>query len=86
MANKKDHYGYWTDELDVDVANLHLAQDEYVKFICSLINFLISPVQSLRIASILLRLHPLPFYRCECIVHSGDGAVNRVELSVAHHM
>jgi len=29
------HYGYWTDELEVDIANLHLAQDEYVKFIVS---------------------------------------------------
>ena len=29
------HYGYWTDDIKVDIANLHLAQDEYVKFIIS---------------------------------------------------
>ncbi|MHC4084574.1 MAG: class I SAM-dependent methyltransferase [Planctomycetota bacterium] len=29
------HYGYWTKELEVDITNLHLAQDEYVKFIVS---------------------------------------------------
>jgi SAM-dependent methyltransferase len=29
------HYGYWTDGLEVNVSNLHLAQDEYVKFIVS---------------------------------------------------
>ncbi len=29
------HYGYWNDNLEVDVANLHIAQDEYVKFIVS---------------------------------------------------
>jgi len=29
------HYGYWTGDIEVDVANLHLAQDEYVKFIIS---------------------------------------------------
>jgi SAM-dependent methyltransferase len=29
------HYGYWTDGLEVNVSNLHVAQDEYVKFIVS---------------------------------------------------
>lgn len=29
------HYGYWNGNLEVDVANLHVAQDEYVKFIVS---------------------------------------------------
>jgi SAM-dependent methyltransferase len=29
------HYGYWTNGLEVNVSNLHLAQDEYVKFIAS---------------------------------------------------
>ena len=29
------HYGYWTGDIEVDAANLHLAQDEYVKFIIS---------------------------------------------------
>lgn len=29
------HYGYWTNGLEVDLWNLHLAQDEYVKFIIS---------------------------------------------------
>jgi len=29
------HYGYWTNDLEVNVWNLHLAQDEYVKFIVS---------------------------------------------------
>jgi SAM-dependent methyltransferase len=29
------HYGYWTNGLEVDVWNLHIAQDEYVKFIIS---------------------------------------------------
>ncbi len=29
------HYGYWTDDIEVDVANLHLAQDEYAKFVIS---------------------------------------------------
>jgi len=29
------HYGYWNGDLEVDVANLHIAQDEYVKFIVS---------------------------------------------------
>ena len=35
LKMKHLHYGYWTDKLDVDIANLHLAQDEYVKFIVS---------------------------------------------------
>jgi SAM-dependent methyltransferase len=29
------HYGYWTDGLDVDVANLRCAQEAYVKFLLS---------------------------------------------------
>ena len=29
------HYGYWTSDIGVDIANLHLAQDEYVKFVIS---------------------------------------------------
>jgi SAM-dependent methyltransferase len=29
------HYGYWNGNVEVDVANLHVAQDEYVKFIVS---------------------------------------------------
>ena len=29
------HYGYWTNGLEVNVWNLYLAQDEYVKFILS---------------------------------------------------
>jgi SAM-dependent methyltransferase len=29
------HYGYWTKGLEVNIANLHLAQDEYVKFVIS---------------------------------------------------
>ena len=29
------HYGYWPDDLDVDITNLRLAQDEYVKFLAS---------------------------------------------------
>jgi SAM-dependent methyltransferase len=29
------HYGYWPDDLDVDIANLRLAQEEYVKFLLS---------------------------------------------------
>ncbi|MDP6433472.1 MAG: hypothetical protein QGI15_04035, partial [Candidatus Scalindua sp.] len=29
------HYGYWTGDMEVDVANLHLAQDEYAKFVIS---------------------------------------------------
>jgi 2-polyprenyl-3-methyl-5-hydroxy-6-metoxy-1,4-benzoquinol methylase len=35
LKMKHLHYGYWTDNLEVDIANLHLAQDEYVKFITS---------------------------------------------------
>jgi len=27
------HYGYWTSDIEVDIANLHLAQDKYAKFI-----------------------------------------------------
>lgn len=29
------HYGYWPDNLKVNAANLHIAQEEYVKFITS---------------------------------------------------
>ena len=29
------HYGYWTDDLDVDIANLREAQDRYSDFIVS---------------------------------------------------
>lgn len=29
------HYGYWPDGLEVDIANLRRAQDEYVKFLTS---------------------------------------------------
>lgn len=29
------HYGYWTDKIKPDVANLHLAQQEYVNFVIS---------------------------------------------------
>ncbi len=29
------HYGYWTDDLDVDVTNLHIAQDKYAQFVIS---------------------------------------------------
>ncbi|MHC4397406.1 MAG: class I SAM-dependent methyltransferase [Planctomycetota bacterium] len=29
------HYGYWNGKLDVDITNLHSAQDKYVKFIVS---------------------------------------------------
>jgi SAM-dependent methyltransferase len=29
------HYGYWTDELQVDIANLRRAQDAYVTFLLS---------------------------------------------------
>jgi len=27
------HYGYWPDDLDVDIANLRLAQEKYVEFL-----------------------------------------------------
>jgi len=29
------HYGYWTGEIEIDIANLRLAQDEYAKFVIS---------------------------------------------------
>jgi SAM-dependent methyltransferase len=29
------HYGYWTGDLQVDVANLHVAQENYVNFLIS---------------------------------------------------
>ncbi|MBN2313033.1 MAG: class I SAM-dependent methyltransferase [Sedimentisphaerales bacterium] len=29
------HYGYWPDDLDVDITHLRLAQEEYVKFLTS---------------------------------------------------
>jgi SAM-dependent methyltransferase len=29
------HYGYWTKDVEVDIANLHLAQDEYANFVIS---------------------------------------------------
>lgn len=29
------HYGYWPDDLDVDIANLRLAQEKYVEFLVS---------------------------------------------------
>ncbi|MEJ2650104.1 MAG: class I SAM-dependent methyltransferase [Sedimentisphaerales bacterium] len=29
------HYGYWTDDLEVDIANLHIAQDKYANFVIS---------------------------------------------------
>ena len=29
------HYGYWTSDLEVDITNLHIAQENYVKFLIS---------------------------------------------------
>jgi len=29
------HYGYWTDDLEVDIANLHIAQKNYTNFLVS---------------------------------------------------
>ncbi|HUW19423.1 MAG TPA: class I SAM-dependent methyltransferase [Sedimentisphaerales bacterium] len=29
------HYGYWTDGLEVDISNLHIAQENYSKFLIS---------------------------------------------------
>ncbi len=29
------HYGYWTGDIEIDIANLHIAQNEYAKFIIS---------------------------------------------------
>lgn len=29
------HYGYWTGDIEIDIANLHIAQDEYAKFVIS---------------------------------------------------
>ena len=29
------HYGYWTSDMKVDIANLHLAQDKYTEFVIS---------------------------------------------------
>ena len=29
------HYGYWTRDLEIDIANLHIAQNEYAKFVIS---------------------------------------------------
>lgn len=29
------HYGYWTDDLKVDIANLHIAQENYTNFLIS---------------------------------------------------
>ena len=29
------HYGYWTSDMEVDIANLHLAQDKYTEFVIS---------------------------------------------------
>jgi SAM-dependent methyltransferase len=29
------HYGYWTDHISLDVANLHLAQEQYARFVIS---------------------------------------------------
>jgi len=29
------HYGYWTGELEVDIANLHTAQEKYAEFLIS---------------------------------------------------
>lgn len=29
------HYGYWTGDIEVNIENLHLAQDEYTKFVIS---------------------------------------------------
>ena len=29
------HYGYWPDDLDVDITNVRFAQEEYVKFLIS---------------------------------------------------
>ena len=26
------HYGYWTDGLEVDIANVHIAQENYADF------------------------------------------------------
>ena len=31
------HYGYWSNNLEVDITNLHIAQDEYTKLILSYI-------------------------------------------------
>ncbi len=29
------HYGYWTDGLKVDIANVHIAQENYANFLIS---------------------------------------------------
>lgn len=29
------HYGYWTNDLEIDIANMHIAQENYVKFLIS---------------------------------------------------
>jgi len=29
------HYGYWTSELEIDIANLHIAQENYAQFLVS---------------------------------------------------
>jgi len=29
------HYGYWTSDMEIDIANLHLAQDKYAEFVIS---------------------------------------------------
>jgi len=29
------HYGYWTGDIEIDIANLHIAQDKYAKFVIS---------------------------------------------------
>jgi hypothetical protein len=29
------HYGYWTSDLEVDIANLRIAQENYARFLIS---------------------------------------------------
>ena len=29
------HYGYWTGDIEIDIANLRIAQGEYAKFVIS---------------------------------------------------
>ena len=29
------HYGYWTDDLELEIFNLHIAQENYVNFLIS---------------------------------------------------
>lgn len=62
------HYGYWTEDLDIDIANLHIAQENYTNFLISHIPYSVKTILDVgcgfgKIAEKLINLG----YQVDCI-------------------